>query len=140
LLTICLFISQTEGPASKPATSSTAVQKAEDVVSTMLAKGFVLGKDAVTRAKSFDQKLQLTSTASAKVASLDRKIGLSEKFSVGTSAVNGKVREVDNKFQVLSDIWICVLVTTIFFCWGFWVLSLNCGTYLWDSNGGKIWA
>lgn len=90
----------TEGPTSKPATSSNAVQKAEDVVSTMLAKGFVLGKDAVGKAKSFDQKHQLTSTASAKVATLDRKIGLSEKFSMGTSAVNGKVREVDDKFQV----------------------------------------
>lgn len=81
------------------------MQKAEDVVSTMLAKGFVLGKDAVSRAKSLDQKHQLTSTASAKVASLDKKIGLSEKFSMGTSAVNGKVREVDNKFQVLAEIW-----------------------------------
>ncbi|KAJ4776829.1 RNA-binding (RRM/RBD/RNP motifs) family protein [Rhynchospora pubera] len=90
----------TAGPTSKPATSSGAVQKAEDVVSTMLAKGFTVGKDAVSRAKSFDQKHQLTSTASAKVVSLDRKIGLSEKFSMGTSVVNGKVREVDNKFQV----------------------------------------
>jgi hypothetical protein len=106
------------------------VQKAEDVVSTMLAKGFVLGKDAVSRAKSFDQKLQLTSTASAKVASLEKKIGLSEKFSMGTSAVNGKVREVDNKFQVLSDIRVCVLVTISLFCllgadFGLWDLPLG---------------
>lgn len=106
-LTIYPFFSQTEGPTSKPATSSNAVQKAEDVVSTMLAKGFVLGKDAVGKARSFDQKHQLTLTASAKVATLDRKIGLSEKFSMGTSAVNGKVREVDDKFQVLADMDLC---------------------------------
>ncbi|KAL6985744.1 hypothetical protein U1Q18_019117 [Sarracenia purpurea var. burkii] len=80
--------------------SESAFRKAEDAVSGMLAKGFVLGKDAVNRAKSFDEKHQLTSTATAKVASLDKKIGLSEKISVGTSVVNEKVREVDQKFQV----------------------------------------
>lgn len=50
-----------------------ALRKAEDVVSGMLAKGFVLGKDAVGKAKSFDEKHQLTSTATAKVASFDKK-------------------------------------------------------------------
>ncbi|XP_051119651.1 binding partner of ACD11 1-like isoform X2 [Andrographis paniculata] len=77
-----------------------AFQKAEDVVSSMLAKGFILGKDAVNKAKSFDEKHQFTSTATAKVASFDKKIGLSEKISAGTSLVNDKVREVDGKLQV----------------------------------------
>ncbi|XP_058086787.1 binding partner of ACD11 1 isoform X1 [Magnolia sinica] len=80
--------------------AESAVQKAEDVVSSMLAKGFILGKDAVNKAKAFDEKHQFTSTATAKVASLDKKIGLSEKISIGTSVVNDKVREMDNKFQV----------------------------------------
>lgn len=77
----------------------------------MLAKGLILGKDAVGKAKSFDEKHQLTSTASSKVASFDKKIGLSEKISVGTAVVSekisvgtavvsDKVREVDQKFQV----------------------------------------
>ncbi|XP_059656852.1 binding partner of ACD11 1-like [Cornus florida] len=83
-----------------PGGGESAFQKAEDVVSSMLAKGFVLGKDAVNKAKGFDEKHQLTSSASAKVASIDKKIGLSEKISIGTSAVNDKVREVDQKFQV----------------------------------------
>ncbi|XP_023533747.1 binding partner of ACD11 1-like [Cucurbita pepo subsp. pepo] len=81
-------------------TAGSAMQKAEDVVSSMLAKGFTLGKDALNRAKSFDQKHQLTSTASSKVLSLDQKIGLSEKISVGTTVVNEKVKEMDEKFQV----------------------------------------
>lgn len=80
--------------------TETVVQKAEDVVSTMLAKGFVLGKDALNKAKSLDEKHQFTSTATAKVASFDKRIGLSEKISVGTSAVNEKVKEMDQKFQV----------------------------------------
>lgn len=77
-----------------------AFRKAEDVVSSLLAKGYILGKETVDKAKSFDEKHQLTSTASAKVISFDKKIGLSEKISVGTSVVNDKVREVDEKLHV----------------------------------------
>ncbi|KAM7491046.1 hypothetical protein LguiA_033967 [Lonicera macranthoides] len=75
-------------------------RKAEDVVSTMIAKGFVLGKDAVNKAKALDEKHQLTSTASATVSSLNQKIGFTDKISAGTSMVNEKVREVDQKLQV----------------------------------------
>ncbi|KAK3013007.1 hypothetical protein RJ639_008739 [Escallonia herrerae] len=81
------------GPAS-------AVQKAEDVVSSMLARGFVLGKDAVNKAKAFDDKHQFTSTATAKVVSFDQKIGLSDKINTGATIVNDKVKEMDQKFQV----------------------------------------
>ncbi|KAI4377982.1 hypothetical protein MLD38_015529 [Melastoma candidum] len=83
-----------------PSGPESAVRKTEDVVTSMLAKGFIVGKDAVNKAKSFDEKHQLTSTASSKVASLDKKIGLTEKISVGTAVVGDKVREVDQKFQV----------------------------------------
>ncbi|XP_017248376.1 binding partner of ACD11 1 [Daucus carota subsp. sativus] len=84
-----------------------AVQKAEDVVSGMLARGFTLGKDALNKAKSFDEKHQFTSTAhqltssaSARVASIDQKIGLSEKLTTGATMMNDKVKEMDQKFQV----------------------------------------
>ena len=83
-----------------PGTAESAYQKAEDVVSSMLAKGFILGKDALNSAKAFDEKHQLSSTASAKVATLDKKIGFTEKLSAGTVLVGEKVREVDQKFQV----------------------------------------
>ncbi|KAG6571186.1 Binding partner of ACD11 1, partial [Cucurbita argyrosperma subsp. sororia] len=91
---------ETAGTTGTTGTTGSAMQKAEDVVSSMLAKGFILGKDALNRAKSFDERHRLTSTASLKVASLDQKIGLSEKISVGTTVVNEKVREMDEKFQV----------------------------------------
>ncbi|KAE9607010.1 putative RNA recognition motif domain-containing protein [Lupinus albus] len=89
-----------EKGSNTPAGSETALQKAEDVVTSMLAKGFILGKDAVNKAKTFDEKLQLTSTASAKAAAIDQKIGLSDKLNAGASVVSDKVREVDQKFQV----------------------------------------
>ncbi|CAN6466753.1 unnamed protein product [Victoria cruziana] len=71
-----------------PGAAGSAVQKAEEVVSSMLAKGFVLGKDALNKAKEFDEKLHLTSNATATVASLDQKIGLSDKM-----------REMNERFQ-----------------------------------------
>ncbi|WOL09531.1 binding partner of ACD11 1 [Canna indica] len=77
-----------------------AVQRAENVVSTMLAKGFILGKDALNKAKTFDEKHQLTSTATAKVSDFDKKIGLREKISTGAAVVNEKVTEMDQKYQV----------------------------------------
>ncbi|KAJ8554180.1 hypothetical protein K7X08_024858 [Anisodus acutangulus] len=89
-----------ETESTNAAGGVSAIQKAEDVVSSMLAKGFILGKDAVNKAKSFDEKHQFTSTASAKVASLDQKIGLSEKINLGATIVNDKVKEMDQKFQV----------------------------------------
>uniref|UniRef100_A0A0E0MG66 RRM domain-containing protein n=1 Tax=Oryza punctata TaxID=4537 RepID=A0A0E0MG66_ORYPU len=83
---------------SSPRTpTEAAVKKAEEVVSTMLAKGFVLSKDALKRARSFDDRHQLLSTASARVASLDRRFGLSDKFSAGTAAARGAVRGVDER-------------------------------------------
>ncbi|XP_077240021.1 binding partner of ACD11 1-like [Tasmannia lanceolata] len=83
--------------------ADSAVKKAEDVVSSMLAKGYVLGKDALHKAKTFDERHHLTSNASATVVSLDRKMGLSEKLSLGTAVVNEKVREVDELFQVSKN-------------------------------------
>uniref|UniRef100_A0A2P2KYN9 Uncharacterized protein LOC105121532 isoform X1 n=1 Tax=Rhizophora mucronata TaxID=61149 RepID=A0A2P2KYN9_RHIMU len=83
-----------------PVGAESALRKAEDVVSGMLAKGYILGKDAVNKAKNFDEKHQLSSSASAKVTSFDQKIGFTEKITAGTTVVGDKVREVDQKFQV----------------------------------------
>lgn len=90
----------TETEEKREGGSESAIQKAEDVVSSMLAKGFNLGKDAVNQAKAFDEKHRFTSTATAKVASLDQKIGLTEKVTAGTTLVTDKVKEMDEKFQV----------------------------------------
>ncbi|KZV48997.1 hypothetical protein F511_09593 [Dorcoceras hygrometricum] len=76
------------------------VTKAQDVVSSMLAKGSAMRQDAVNKAKAFDEKHRLTANASARVISFDRRVGLSEKFTVGISVVNEKVKSVDQRFQV----------------------------------------
>lgn len=47
-----------------------------------------------------DEKHQLTSTAAGKVATLDQRIGFSEKIGMGATMVNDKVKEMDEKFQL----------------------------------------
>ncbi|XP_042509880.1 binding partner of ACD11 1-like isoform X2 [Macadamia integrifolia] len=76
------------------------VSKAHDVVTSVLAKGSAIGQDAMNKAKAFDEKHQLRANASAKVISFDRRVGLTEKFTVGISMVNEKVKSVDQKLQV----------------------------------------
>ena len=77
------------------------MRKAEDVVSTMLARGFVLSKDALRRAQTFDGRHhQLLSSATSRVAYLDRRLGLGDKLSIGTAAARGAARGVDERFQV----------------------------------------
>ncbi|KAI4328410.1 hypothetical protein L6164_020767 [Bauhinia variegata] len=73
-----------------------AVTVAQEVVKTMLAKGYVLSKDALAKAKDFDESHQVSATATAKVAELSQRIGLSEKFSAGFEAA----RSVDQRYQV----------------------------------------
>ncbi|KAJ6827508.1 binding partner of ACD11 1 [Iris pallida] len=73
------------------------VSKAQGIVTGVLARGSALRQDAVNKAKAFDEKHQLTANASAKVTSFDKRVGLSEKITVGISLVNDKVKSMDQK-------------------------------------------
>ncbi|KAJ7565463.1 hypothetical protein O6H91_02G062100 [Diphasiastrum complanatum] len=72
------------------------------MITSMLANGYVLGKDAMSKAKAFDEKHRLSATASAKVSAVDRKIGLSQKINAGTTAFGNGMRAVNEKLQVTS--------------------------------------
>lgn len=74
--------------------------QAVEVIATMLAKGFVLGKDAVSKAKEFDEKHDLSSSAKSSVVNFDKNTGISEKLSAGTAVMNQQMKAVDEKFQV----------------------------------------
>ena len=76
------------------------VSRAQDAVANMLAKGSAIRQDAVNKAKAFDEKHQLRSSASAKVLSFDKRVGLTEKLTVGISVVNQKVKSVDQRLHV----------------------------------------
>ncbi|XP_021624307.1 binding partner of ACD11 1 isoform X1 [Manihot esculenta] len=83
-----------------PSNGRMYVNRAQEVVSSVLAKGSAFRQDAVNKAKAFDEKHRLTASASAKVSSFDRRVGLTEKLTVGISAVNEKVKSVDQRLQV----------------------------------------
>ncbi|KAL4607124.1 hypothetical protein ACB092_09G151900 [Castanea dentata] len=76
------------------------VNRAQDVVASMLAKGSAIGQDAMNKAKAFDEKHRLRASASEKVVSFDRRVRLTEKLTVGISVVNEKVKSVDQKLHV----------------------------------------
>ncbi|XP_004980590.1 binding partner of ACD11 1-like [Setaria italica] len=99
--------SNTKHGLSSPRTpTGAAVRKAEEVVSTMLARGFVRSKDALRRAQSFDEwHQQLLSSATSRVASLDRRLRLSDKFSLGTAVARGTARGVNKRFNVTERSW-----------------------------------
>ncbi|XP_022773724.1 binding partner of ACD11 1-like [Durio zibethinus] len=73
--------------------------EAVTVVKTMLAKGYVLGKDALVKAKELDESYQVSATAAARVAELSNRIGLTDKINTSMETV----KSVDEKYHV-SDI------------------------------------
>ncbi|KAK3030844.1 hypothetical protein RJ639_035773, partial [Escallonia herrerae] len=77
-------------------TPGEAVTLAQEVVKTMAAKGYVLGKDALAKAKAFDESHQVSATAMAKMAELSNRIGLTDKVYGGIE----KVKSVDKKYHV----------------------------------------
>ena len=67
-----------QGRTSPPSSGRMYVNRAQDVIANMLGKGSSIRQDAVNKAKAFDEKHQLTVSASAKVISFDRRVGLTE--------------------------------------------------------------
>ncbi|ESW23480.1 hypothetical protein PHAVU_004G050700 [Phaseolus vulgaris] len=89
-----------EEDKASPTNGRIYINRAQDVVSSMLAKGSAIRQDALNKAKAFDEKHQLTANASAKVISFDKRVGLTDKLTVGISVMNEKVRSVDERLHV----------------------------------------
>lgn len=92
--------SRIETASAPPKAGRVYVNKAQDVVTNILAKGSAIKSDALNKAKAFEEKHQLRAIASEKVIALDRRVGLTEKWTVGISLVNNKVKSVDQKLNV----------------------------------------
>ncbi|XP_020089933.1 binding partner of ACD11 1-like [Ananas comosus] len=78
------------------ATPGEAVTVAQDVVKTMLSRGYQLSKDALIKAKAFDESHQVSATAAAKIADLSKRIGLTDKINAGIDTV----KSVDDRYHV----------------------------------------
>lgn len=79
----------------------------QEVVKTMLARGYVLSKDALAKAKEYDESHRVSATAAAKVAELSQRFGLANKISAGAQAA----RSVDEKYHVSEITKSAVLAT-----------------------------
>ncbi|KAL8119980.1 hypothetical protein AgCh_017203 [Apium graveolens] len=73
-----------------------AVSLAQDVVKSMVSKGYVLGVGALSKAKSFGESHQVSATATTKVAKLSERIGLIEKIYAGVRAI----KYVDERYHI----------------------------------------
>lgn len=71
---------------------------AQDVIKSMLSKGYILGKDALSKAKAFDESNQVSATATAKVTEMSERIGLTDKICAGV----GAVKSVDERYHILD--------------------------------------
>lgn len=70
--------------------------EAVEVVKSMLGKGYVLGKDALSKAKAFDETHQVRTKAAEKIAEMGERTGLSDTVFAGLEAV----RSVDERYHV----------------------------------------
>jgi len=89
---------QEEGNTQGASSFIPSAEQAVNVVTTMLSKGYTLGKDTLSKANELDQKYQVINTATAKVTSFGKFVGEKSKAalivagqaasSAGTTAVN----------------------------------------------------
>lgn len=110
-------------PAPPKDPESTA-ERAQHMVADLLARGYILGKDSMERAKEYDEKHEVSKTTSQKVAELgekasataldlDRRMGLSQKIldadrkmgittnvAAGAALLNERMTAVDEQYQV----------------------------------------
>ncbi|KAK4402952.1 Binding partner of ACD11 1 [Sesamum angolense] len=94
-LETAVLLSDSQGPRVVPSAGE-AMSLAQDVVKTMAARGYILGKDALGKAKAFDESHQVSATAVAKVAELSERIGLTDKIFAGVEAA----RIVDQRYHI----------------------------------------
>merc|ERR1712046_54738 len=81
-----------------------AAQVAQDMVTSMLAKGYTLATDAMAKAKAYDEKHQITAKMMAKAKEVDEKYGISEKAKAGYTAADAKLKEVDEKYKITEKV------------------------------------
>ncbi|CAM0901929.1 unnamed protein product [Alopecurus aequalis] len=92
----CNFWDRPTWQAEEEMEYTEAFTVAQDVVKTMLAKGYILSKDALSKARAFDESYQITGSAAAKAAELSKRIGLTDRVSAGY----GAIRSVDETYNV----------------------------------------
>ncbi|KAJ6384205.1 hypothetical protein OIU78_027498 [Salix suchowensis] len=97
-----------EGKTSPSGSGSVYASRAQEVVTSMLAKGSAIGQDAMNKAKAFDDKHRLSASASekrylqlkGKINDTGSAVKSSRYVSAGTAWLNGAFSKVAKAGQV----------------------------------------
>lgn len=84
-----------------------AVTVAQQVVKTMIAKGYVLSKDAIGKARALDESQRFSSLVATKLAEISHYIGLTQNIQSSMEVV----RSADDKYHFSDFTKSAVLVT-----------------------------
>ena len=98
-------------PSNNASMSRPVVTRAQDIVASMLSKGHILGKDVVSRARSFDAKHQQLGVNTAlnsdgallcqpEKPSNSTTIGLSGRLNVGASIIQSTAQSINERFHI----------------------------------------
>lgn len=89
--------------------SGDALKKAESMVASLLAQGYIVGKDAMEKARALDAQHALSAQArghaemlSKGAADLDSKYSISKKIAETSASMSKSLSTVDDKYQVTS--------------------------------------
>ncbi|GAQ79154.1 hypothetical protein KFL_000250310 [Klebsormidium nitens] len=74
--------------------------KSQGIISTMLARGYILAADTMNKARAVDEKYQGSSTVKAKATAVDTKLGISDKTTAASTTVNKSLKSFDEKYKI----------------------------------------
>ena len=83
--------------------------QAVKVVTTMLSKGYTLGKDTLSKAKELDEKYQVMDTVAAKVADFGKffgKISKAALITAGHEACNARTAPVNSSYFAIGALMV----------------------------------
>lgn len=73
----------------------------------MISKGFELSKDALKKAKEFDESYQVSTAAAAKALDLSNRVGLTDRINSGVETA----KSIDEKYNISSVTMIAASIT-----------------------------
>eukprot|EP00475_Leptophrys_vorax_P028788 TRINITY_DN41888_c0_g1_i1.p1 TRINITY_DN41888_c0_g1~~TRINITY_DN41888_c0_g1_i1.p1 ORF type:complete len:393 (-),score=85.06 TRINITY_DN41888_c0_g1_i1:165-1343(-) len=84
--------SSDQGAADGVTPAATPIKKAEEMMRSLLSRGYVLGQDAMQRARDFDERIEFSRTAAAGTAAIrDGIVALPGTITAGAKALPGTI-------------------------------------------------
>lgn len=112
-------VDATQQIPQKPQNAPDSERTKTSVVASMLAAGYVLGADSITKAREVDEKHSISSQlgvaatqVKAKADQVDKALHISETATTVKTATVGKAKEIDEKLQISAKATVAADVIT----------------------------